>query len=207
MTAAAFLSRQLLVSRPLVLLHVGTALGKPQRDLSPLMQLQALRLAPAWFCLQVTGAEMKPDSASLSGPSFPRQAYEDVELRGGFHRRISFPWNSGPMFGAYVGFLSSPLVLIERSLWRWDRKPPSPSSLMPPTFSSVVRSLGEASSDGFWPFAFALPAPRHLAYPGSSTLFVPGSFPTSGFLCRNSLPKTWISPCLTITDPGNAPLL
>ena len=212
MTAAAFLLGVAGQYRlPLVLLlGVGTAQGS-HSGISPLaMQLQALSGTRGFAC--VTGAGNEAGFRHhYPGRLSPDQAYEDVELRvadstAGFSMEL---WADVSELYA-VGFVSPSGEVIERIPLAVGQET-TVSFQLDATHIFISYQITEASSGRFLAFLrFTAPAPGiwHIrVYP---TLFVSGQFhiwlPMQEFLTEDT-GFLRPDPDITITDPGNAPLI
>ena len=196
---------------PLVLcLGVGTSQGS-HSGLSPLaMQLQALSGTRGFAC--VTGAGNETGFRHhYFGNLSPDQEYEDVELRvadstSGFSMEL---WADVSELYT-VGFVSPSGEVIERIPMTVGQET-TISFQLDATRILISYQITESSSGRFLAFLrFTGPAPGiwHIrVYP---TLFVAGQFhiwlPMQGFLTEDT-GFLRPDPDITITDPGNAPLL
>ena len=196
---------------PLVLcLGVGTSQGS-HSGISPLaMQLQALSGTRGFAC--VTGAGNETGFRHhYFGNLSPDQEYEDVELRvadstSGFSMEL---WADVSELYT-VGFVSPSGEVIERIPMTVGQET-TISFQLDATRILISYQITESSSGRFLAFLrFTGPAPGiwHIrVYP---TLFVAGQFhiwlPMQGFLTEDT-GFLRPDPDLTITDPGNAPLL
>ena len=196
---------------PLVLcLGVGTSQGS-HSGISPLaMQLQALSGTRGFAC--VTGAGNETGFRHhYFGNLSPDQEYEDVELRvadstSGFSMEL---WADVSELYT-VGFVSPSGEVIERIPMTVGQET-TISFQLDATRSLISYQITESSSGRFLAFLrFTGPAPGiwHIrVYP---TLFVAGQFhiwlPMQGFLTEDT-GFLRPDPDITITDPGNAPLL
>ena len=212
MAAAAFLLGVAGQSQmPLVLcLGVGTSQGS-HSGISPLaMQLQALSGTRGFAC--VTGAGNETGFRHhYFGNLSPDQEYEDVELRvadstSGFSMEL---WADVSELYT-VGFVSPSGEVIERIPMTVGQET-TISFQLDATRILISYQITESSSGRFLAFLrFTGPAPGiwHIrVYP---TLFVAGQFhiwlPMQGFLTEDT-GFLRPDPDITITDPGNAPLL
>ena len=196
---------------PLVLcLGVGTSQGS-HSGISPLaMQLQALSGTRGFAC--VTGAGNETGFRHhYFGNLSPDQEYEDVELRvadstSGFSMEL---WADVSELYT-VGFVSPSGEVIERIPMTVGQET-TISFQLDATRILISYQITESSSGRFLAFLrFTGPAPGiwHIrVYP---TLFVAGQFhiwlPMQGFLTEDT-GFLRPDPDITITDPGNAPLL
>lgn len=196
---------------PLVLcLGVGTSQGS-HSGISPLaMQLQALSATRGFAC--VTGAGNETGFRHhYFGNLSPDQEYEDVELRvadstSGFSMEL---WADVSELYT-VGFVSPSGEVIERIPMTVGQET-TISFQLDATRILISYQITESSSGRFLAFLrFTGPAPGiwHIrVYP---TLFVAGQFhiwlPMQGFLTEDT-GFLRPDPDITITDPGNAPLL
>ena len=196
---------------PLVLcLGVGTSQGS-HSGISPLaMQLQALSGTRGFAC--VTGAGNETGFRHhYFGNLSPDQEYEDVELRvadstSGFSMEL---WADVSELYT-VGFVSPSGEVIERIPMTVGQET-TISFQLDATRILISYQITESSSGRFLAFLrFTDPAPGiwHIrVYP---TLFVAGQFhiwlPMQGFLTEDT-GFLRPDPDITITDPGNAPLL
>lgn len=196
---------------PLVLcLGVGTSQGS-HSGISPLaMQLQALSATRGFAC--VTGAGNETGFRHhYFGNLSPDQEYEDVELRvadstSGFSMEL---WADVSELYT-VGFVSPSGEVIERIPMTVGQET-TISFQLDATRILISYQITESSSGRFLAFLrFTGPAPGiwHIrVYP---TLFVSGQFhiwlPMQGFLTEDT-GFLRPDPDITITDPGNAPLL
>ena len=196
---------------PLVLcLGVGTSQGS-HSGISPLaMQLQALSGTRGFAC--VTGAGNETGFRHhYFGNLSPDQEYEDVELRvadstSGFSMEL---WADVSELYT-VGFVSPSGEVIERIPMTVGQET-TISFQLDATRILISYQITESSSGRFLAFLrFTGPAPGiwHIrVYP---TLFVAGQFhiwlPIQGFLTEDT-GFLRPDPDITITDPGNAPLL
>ena len=196
---------------PLVLcLGVGTSQGS-HSGISPLaMQLQALSGTRGFAC--VTGAGNETGFRHhYFGNLSPDQEYEDVELRvadstSGFSMEL---WADVSELYT-VGFVSPSGEVIERIPMTVGQET-TISFQLDATRILISYQITESSSGRFLAFLrFTGPAPGiwHIrVYP---TLFVSGQFhiwlPMQGFLAEDT-GFLRPDPDITITDPGNAPLL
>lgn len=196
---------------PLVLcLGVGTSQGS-HSGISPLaMQLQALSATRGFAC--VTGAGNETGFRHhYFGNLSPDQEYEDVELRvadstSGFSMEL---WADVSELYT-VGFVSPSGEVIERIPMTVGQET-TISFQLDATHILISYQITESSSGRFLAFLrFTGPAPGiwHIrVYP---TLFVAGQFhiwlPMQGFLTEDT-GFLRPDPDITITDPGNAPLL
>lgn len=196
---------------PLVLcLGVGTSQGS-HSGISPLaMQLQALSGTRSFAC--VTGAGNETGFRHhYFGNLSPDQEYEDVELRvadstSGFSMEL---WADVSELYT-VGFVSPSGEVIERIPMTVGQET-TISFQLDATRILISYQITESSSGRFLAFLrFTGPAPGiwHIrVYP---TLFVAGQFhiwlPMQGFLTEDT-GFLRPDPDITITDPGNAPLL
>ncbi len=196
---------------PLVLcLGVGTSQGS-HSGISPLaMQLQALSGTRGFAC--VTGAGNETGFRHhYFGNLSPDQEYEDVELRvadstSGFSMEL---WADVSELYT-VGFVSPSGEVIERIPMTVGQET-TISFQLDATRILISYQITESSSGRFLAFLrFTGPAPGiwHIrVYP---TLFVSGQFhiwlPIQGFLTEDT-GFLRPDPDITITDPGNAPLL
>ena len=196
---------------PLVLcLGVGTSQGS-HSGISPLaMQLQALSATRGFAC--VTGAGNETGFRHhYFGNLSPDQEYEDVELRvadstSGFSMEL---WADVSELYT-VGFVSPSGEVIERIPMTVGQET-TISFQLDATRILISYQITESSSGRFLAFLrFTGPAPGiwHIrVYP---TLFVSGQFhiwlPMRGFLTEDT-GFLRPDPDITITDPGNAPLL
>ena len=196
---------------PLVLcLGVGTSQGS-HSGISPLaMQLQALSGTRGFAC--VTGAGNETGFRHhYFGNLSPDQEYEDVELRvadstSGFSMEL---WADVSELYT-VGFVSPSGEVIERIPMTVGQET-TISFQLDTTRILISYQITESSSGRFLAFLrFTGPAPGiwHIrVYP---TLFVAGQFhiwlPMQGFLTEDT-GFLRPDPDITITDPGNAPLL
>ena len=196
---------------PLVLcLGVGTSQGS-HSGISPLaMQLQALSGTRGFAC--VTGAGNETGFRHhYFGNLSPDQEYEDVELRvadstSGFSMEL---WADVSELYT-VGFVSPSGEVIERIPMTVGQET-TISFQLDATRILISYQITESSSGRFLAFLrFTGPAPGiwHIrVYP---TLFVAGQFhiwlPMHGFLTEDT-GFLRPDPDITITDPGNAPLL
>ena len=196
---------------PLVLcLGVGTSQGS-HSGISPLaMQLQALSGTRGFAC--VTGAGNETGFRHhYFGNLSPDQEYEDVELRvadstSGFSMEL---WADVSELYT-VGFVSPSGEVIERIPMTVGQET-TISFQLDATRILISYQIIESSSGRFLAFLrFTGPAPGiwHIrVYP---TLFVAGQFhiwlPMQGFLTEDT-GFLRPDPDITITDPGNAPLL
>lgn len=196
---------------PLVLcLGVGTSQGS-HSGISPLaMQLQALSGTRGFAC--VTGAGNETGFRHhYFGNLSPDQEYEDVELRvadstSGFSMEL---WADVSELYT-VGFVSPSGEVIERIPMTVGQET-TISFQLDATRILISYQITESSSGRFLAFLrFTSPAPGiwHIrVYP---TLFVAGQFhiwlPMQGFLTEDT-GFLRPDPDITITDPGNAPLL
>ena len=196
---------------PLVLcLGVGTSQGS-HSGISPLaMQLQALSATRGFAC--VTGAGNETGFRHhYFGNLSPDQEYEDVELRvadstSGFSMEL---WADVSELYT-VGFVSPSGEVIERIPMTVGQET-TISFQLDATRILISYQITESSSGRFLAFLrFTGPAPGiwHIrVYP---TLFVAGQFhiwlPMRGFLTEDT-GFLRPDPDITITDPGNAPLL
>lgn len=196
---------------PLVLcLGVGTSQGS-HSGISPLaMQLQALSGTRGFAC--VTGAGNETGFRHhYFGNLSPDQEYEDVELRvadstSGFSMEL---WADVSELYT-VGFVSPSGEVIERIPMTVGQET-TISFQLDATRILISYQITESSSGRFLAFLrFTGPAPGiwHIrVYP---TLFVAGQFhiwlPMLGFLTEDT-GFLRPDPDITITDPGNAPLL
>ena len=196
---------------PLVLcLGVGTSQGS-HSGISPLaMQLQALSGTRGFAC--VTGAGNETGFRHhYFGNLSPDQEYEDVELRvadstSGFSMEL---WADVSELYT-VGFVSPSGEVIERIPMTVGQET-TISFQLDATSILISYQITESSSGRFLAFLrFTGPAPGiwHIrVYP---TLFVAGQFhiwlPMQGFLTEDT-GFLRPDPDITITDPGNAPLL
>lgn len=196
---------------PLVLcLGVGTSQGS-HSGISPLaMQLQALSGTRGFAC--VTGAGNETGFRHhYFGNLSPDQEYEDVELRvadstSGFSMEL---WADVSELYT-VGFVSPSGEVIERIPMTVGQETTIFFQL-DATRILISYQITESSSGRFLAFLrFTGPAPGiwHIrVYP---TLFVAGQFhiwlPMQGFLTEDT-GFLRPDPDITITDPGNAPLL
>lgn len=196
---------------PLVLcLGVGTSQGS-HSGISPLaMQLQALSGTRGFAC--VTGAGNETGFRHhYFGNLSPDQEYEDVELRvadstSGFSMEL---WADVSELYT-VGFVSPSGEVIERIPMTVGQET-TISFQLDATRILISYQITESSSGRFLAFLrFTGPAPGiwHIrVYP---TLFVSGQFhiwlPMQGFLTEDT-GFLRPDPDITITDPGNAPLL
>ena len=196
---------------PLVLcLGVGTSQGS-HSGISPLaMQLQALSGTRGFAC--VTGAGNETGFRHhYFGNLSPDQEYEDVELRvadstSGFFMEL---WADVSELYT-VGFVSPSGEVIERIPMTVGQET-TISFQLDATRILISYQITESSSGRFLAFLrFTGPAPGiwHIrVYP---TLFVAGQFhiwlPMQGFLTEDT-GFLRPDPDITITDPGNAPLL
>ena len=196
---------------PLVLcLGVGTSQGS-HSGISPLaMQLQALSGTRGFAC--VTGAGNETGFRHhYFGNLSPDQEYEDVELRvadstSGFSMEL---WADVSELYT-VGFVSHSGEVIERIPMTVGQET-TISFQLDATRILISYQITESSSGRFLAFLrFTGPAPGiwHIrVYP---TLFVAGQFhiwlPMQGFLTEDT-GFLRPDPDITITDPGNAPLL
>lgn len=212
MTAAAFLLGVAGQYRmPLVLcLGAGTSQGS-HSGISPLaMQLQALSGTRGFACVTGAGNESGFRHHYL-GKLAPDQKYEDVELRvadstSGFSMEL---WADASEVYT-LGFISPSGEVIERVPMSVGEENTFSFKL---DASSIFISyqITESSSGRFLAFLrFTAPAPGiwHIrVYP---TLLVSGQFhiwlPMQGFLTEDT-GFLRPDPDITITDPGNAPLL
>ena len=212
MAAAAFLLGVAGQSQmPLGLcLGVGTSQGS-HSGISPLaMQLQALSGTRGFAC--VTGAGNETGFRHhYFGNLSPDQEYEDVELRvadstSGFSMEL---WADVSELYT-VGFVSPSGEVIERIPMTVGQET-TISFQLDATRILISYQITESSSGRFLAFLrFTGPAPGiwHIrVYP---TLFVAGQFhiwlPMQGFLTEDT-GFLRPDPDITITDPGNAPLL
>lgn len=196
---------------PLVLcLGVGTSQGS-HSGISPLaMQLQALSGTRGFAC--VTGAGNETGFRHhYFGNLSPDQEYEDVELRvadstSGFSMEL---WADVSELYT-VGFVSPSGEVIERIPMTVGQET-TISFQLDATRILISYQITESSSGRFLAFLrFTGPAPGiwHIrVYP---TLFVAGQFhiwlPMQGFLAEDT-GFLRPDPDITITDPGNAPLI
>ncbi len=196
---------------PLVLcLGIGTSQGS-HSGISPLaMQLQALSGTRGFAC--VTGAGNETGFRHhYFGNLSPDQEYEDVELRvadstSGFSMEL---WADVSELYT-VGFVSPSGEVIERIPMTVGQET-TISFQLDATRILISYQITESSSGRFLAFLrFTGPAPGiwHIrVYP---TLFVAGQFhiwlPMQGFLTEDT-GFLRPDPDITITDPGNAPLL
>ena len=196
---------------PLVLcLGVGTSQGS-HSGISPLaMQLQALSGTRGFAC--VTGAGNETGFRHhYFGNLSPDQEYEDVELRvadstSGFSMEL---WADVSELYT-VGFVSPSGEVIERIPMTVGQET-TISFQLDATRILISYQITESSSGRFLAFLrFTGPAPGiwHIrVYP---TLLVSGQFhiwlPMQGFLTEDT-GFLRPDPDITITDPGNAPLL
>ena len=196
---------------PLVLcLGVGTSQGS-HSGISPLaMQLQALSGTRGFAC--VTGAGNETGFRHhYFGNLSPDHEYEDVELRvadstSGFSMEL---WADVSELYT-VGFVSPSGEVIERIPMTVGQET-TISFQLDATRILISYQITESSSGRFLAFLrFTGPAPGiwHIrVYP---TLFVAGQFhiwlPMQGFLTEDT-GFLRPDPDITITDPGNAPLL
>lgn len=196
---------------PLVLcLGVGTSQGS-HSGISPLaMQLQALSGTRGFAC--VTGAGNETGFRHhYFGNLSPDQEYEDVELRvadstSGFSMEL---WADVSELYT-VGFVSPSGEVIERIPMTVGQET-TISFQLDATRILISYQITESYSGRFLAFLrFTGPAPGiwHIrVYP---TLFVAGQFhiwlPMQGFLTEDT-GFLRPDPDITITDPGNAPLL
>lgn len=196
---------------PLVLcLGVGTSQGS-HSGISPLaMQLQALSGTRGFAC--VTGAGNETGFRHhYFGNLSPDQEYEDVELRvadstSGFSMEL---WADVSELYT-VGFVSPSGEVIERIPMTVGQET-TISFQLDATRILISYQITESSSGRFLAFLrFTGPAPGiwHIrVYP---TLFVAGQFhiwlPMQGLLTEDT-GFLRPDPDITITDPGNAPLL
>ena len=196
---------------PLVLcLGVGTSQGS-HSGISPLaMQLQALSGTRGFAC--VTGAGNETGFRHhYFGNLSPDQEYEDVELRvadstSGFSMEL---WADVSELYT-VGFVSPSGEVIERIPMTVGQET-TISFQLDATRILISYQITESSSGRFLAFLrFTGPAPGiwHIrVYPA---LFVAGQFhiwlPMQGFLTEDT-GFLRPDPDITITDPGNAPLL
>ena len=196
---------------PLVLcLGVGTSQGS-HSGISPLaMQLQALSATRGFAC--VTGAGNETGFRHhYFGNLSPDQEYEDVELRvadstSGFSMEL---WADVSELYT-VGFVSPSGEVIERIPMTVGQET-TISFQLDATRILISYQITESSSGRFLAFLrFTGPAPGiwHIrVYP---TLFVSGQvhiwLPMQGFLTEDT-GFLRPDPDITITDPGNAPLL
>ncbi len=212
MTAAAFLlavAGQL--QMPLVLcLGVGTAQGS-HSGLSPLaMQLQALSGTRGFACVIGAGNETGFRHHYL-GTLAPGQEYEDVELRvadpsTGFSMEL---WADVSELYT-VGFVSPSGEVIERIPMAVGQET-TVSFQLDATRVFLSYQITESSSGRFLAFLrFTDPAPGIWHIRIFPTLFLTGRFhiwlPMQGFLTEDT-GFLRPDPDITITDPGNAPLL
>ena len=196
---------------PLVLcLGVGTSQGS-HSGISPLaMQLQALSGTRGFACVTGAGNETGFRHHYLGNLS-PDQEYEDVELRvadstSGFSMEL---WADVSELYT-VGFVSPSGEVIERIPMTVGQET-TISFQLDATRILISYQITESSSGRFLAFLrFTGPAPGiwHIrVYP---TLFVAGQFhiwlPMQGFLTEDT-GFLRPDPDITITDPGNAPLL
>ncbi len=212
MAAAAFLLGVAGQYRiPLVLcLGVGTSQGS-HSGISPLaMQLQALSGTRGFACITGAGNETGFRHHYFGNLS-PDQEYEDVELRvadstSGFSMEL---WADVSELYT-VGFVSPSGEVIERIPMTVGQET-TVSFQLDATRILISYQITESSSGRFLAFLrFTDPAPGiwHIrVYP---TLFVSGQFhiwlPMQGFLTEDT-GFLRPDPDITITDPGNAPLL
>lgn len=212
MAAAAFLLGVAGQYRmPLVLcLGVGTSQGS-HSGISPLaMQLQALSGTRGFACVTGAGNETGFRHHYL-GRLAPDQEYEDVELRvadstSGFSMEL---WADVSELYT-VGFVSPSGEVIERIPMAVGQET-TISFQLDATRILISYQITESSSGRFLAFLrFTDPAPGiwHIrVYP---TLFVSGQFhiwlPMQEFLTEDT-GFLRPDPDITITDPGNAPLL
>ena len=196
---------------PLVLcLGIGSSQGS-HSGISPLaMQLQALSGTRGFAC--VTGAGNETGFRHhYFGNLSPDQEYEDVELRvadstSGFSMEL---WADVSELYT-VGFVSPSGEVIERIPMTVGQET-TISFQLDATRILISYQITESSSGRFLAFLrFTGPAPGiwHIrVYP---TLFVAGQFhiwlPMQGFLTEDT-GFLRPDPDITITDPGNAPLL
>lgn len=196
---------------PLVLcLGVGTSQGS-HSGISPLaMQLQALSGTRGFACVTGAGNETGFRHHHFGNLS-PDQEYEDVELRvadstSGFSMEL---WADVSELYT-VGFVSPSGEVIERIPMTVGQET-TISFQLDATRILISYQITESSSGRFLAFLrFTGPAPGiwHIrVYP---TLFVAGQFhiwlPMQGFLTEDT-GFLRPDPDITITDPGNAPLL
>ena len=196
---------------PLVLcLGVGTSQGSHSGIYPLAMQLQALSGTRGFAC--VTGAGNETGFRHhYFGNLSPDQEYEDVELRvadstSGFSMEL---WADVSELYT-VGFVSPSGEVIERIPMTVGQET-TISFQLDATRILISYQITESSSGRFLAFLrFTGPAPGiwHIrVYP---TLFVAGQFhiwlPMQGFLTEDT-GFLRPDPDITITDPGNAPLL
>ena len=196
---------------PLVLcLGVGTSQGS-HSGISPLaMQLQALSGTRGFAC--VTGAGNETGFRHhYFGNLSPDQEYEDVELRvADSTSGLSMELWADVSELYTVGFVSPSGEVIERIPMTVGQET-TISFQLDATRILISYQITESSSGRFLAFLrFTGPAPGiwHIrVYP---TLFVAGQFhiwlPMQGFLTEDT-GFLRPDPDITITDPGNAPLL
>ena len=196
---------------PLVLcLGVGTSQGS-HSGISPLaMQLQALSGTRGFAC--VTGAGNETGFRHhYFGNLSPDQEYEDVELRvadstSGFSMEL---WADVSELYT-VGFVSPSGEVIER-IPMTEGQETTISFQLDATRILISYQITESSSGRFLAFLrFTGPAPGIWHIRVYTTLFVAGQFhiwlPMQGFLTEDT-GFLRPDPDITITDPGNAPLL
>ena len=196
---------------PLVLcLGVGTSQGS-HSGISPLaMQLQALSGTRGFAC--VTGAGNETGFRHhYFGNLSPDQEYEDVELRvadstSGFSMEL---WADVSELYT-VGFVSPSGEVIERIPMTVGQET-TISFQLDATRILISYQITESSSGRFLAFLrFTGPAPGIWPIRVYPTQFVAGQFhiwlPMQGFLTEDT-GFLRPDPDITITDPGNAPLL